>query len=323
VKAVTFDGVGGPDILHVSEVPDPVAGPREVLIDVVAAGVNRADLMQREGRYAVPADASPYLGLEVAGYIAAIGDGVTGWRVGDAVCALLAGGGYAERVVASVELLLPVPRGVDLASAAALPEVACTVWFNLVRLGRLSAGETVLIHGGGSGIGTMAIQVAVAMGARVAVTAGSGRKLERCAELGAAIAINYHYEDFVTVVRAAGGADVVLDHRNGPQLARNLAALNRNGRMIALGMEEGDLAEISLRPVLMNRLTIAGSSLRASTLAEKAGIIRDVRDNLWPLLANGRVRPVVDRILPLDEAGQAHRVVENSEHFGKVLLQVR
>jgi putative PIG3 family NAD(P)H quinone oxidoreductase len=323
VRAITAEEVGGPSVLRLSEVPDVRPGVGEVLIETVAAGVNRADLLQRAGRYTVPADAPPYLGLEVSGVISAVGPGVSEWQVGDRVCALLSGGGYAESAVASASLVFPVPDNVELVAAAALPEVVCTAWFNMVRLGRLAAQETVLIHGGGSGVGTMAVQLAVALGARVAVTAGSQRKLEGCLDLGASVAINYRTEDFVDVMTRDGGADVVLDHRNGPQLARDLSVLRRNGRLIALGMEEGDLAEFSLRPVLMNRLTITGSSLRASTPEEKAAIVEDVRTHVWPMFADGRVIPVIDRVVPLADAARAHQAIEDGEHFGKVVLATR
>ena len=319
MRAITVDSPGGPEVLRLGEVPDPVAGPGEVLLDVVATAVNRADLLQRQGFYPPPPGASTVLGLECSGRVAALGEGVTGWTVGDEVCALLAGGGYAERVAVPAGQLMPVPAGVDLVTAGGLAEVACTVWDNVVQVGRLAAGETLLVHGGGSGIGTMAIQVGRLLGARVAVTAGSAEKLERCAELGAQVLVNYREDDFVTAV---GGADVILDVIGAKYLARNLEALRPDGRLVVIGLQGGATAELNLGALLVKRASVAATGLRGRPLEQKAAICAAVVAGLWPALADGRVRPVVDRVLPLAEAAEAHRVVAASEHVGKVLLQV-
>ncbi|MYV52085.1 NAD(P)H-quinone oxidoreductase [Streptomyces sp. SID3212] len=323
MHAITIPEPGGPEALVWAEVPDPVPGEGEVLVDVVASAVNRADVLQRQGHYDPPPGSSVYPGLECAGRVAALGPGVTGWAVGDEVCALLAGGGYAEKVVVPAGQLLPVPTGVPLAEAAALPEVACTVWSNVFMLGRLTAGETLLLHGGGSGIGTMGIQVAKALGARVAVTAGGPEKLARCEELGADILIDYREQDFVAEIRKAtdgAGADVILDIVGAKYLAQNVKALAVNGRLAVIGMQGGVKAELNIGALLSKRGTITATSLRARPRAEKAAIVAAVRDNVWPLVADGRVRPIVDRTLPMAEAAEAHRVLESSTHVGKILL---
>lgn len=320
MQAITIPEYGGPGVLRPATVPDPVPGPGEVLVAVAAAGVNRADLMQRQGHYPPPPGASAYPGLECAGTVAALGDGVTGWRVGDEVCALLTGGGYAELVAVPAGQLLPVPAGLSMTDAAALPEVACTVWSNVGRLAHLTAGETLLVHGGGSGIGTHAIQVGKAVGARVLVTAGSAAKLERCRELGADVAVNYRDEDFVAVAKELGGADVILDPIGAKYLARNLDALAPNGRLVVIGMQGGRTAELDLGALLMKRGSIIATSLRARPVAEKAEIVAAVLDTVWPWVEQGLVKPVVDRVLPLAEAAEAHRVVDASEHVGKVVL---
>ncbi len=314
---------GGPERLVWSEVPDPAVGPGEVLVDVVASGVNRADVLQRQGFYDPPPGASPYPGLECAGRVAAVGPGVSGWRVGDEVCALLAGGGYAELVSVPAGQLLPVPGDVGVVAAAGLPEVACTVWSNVFELAGLRAGETLLVHGGSSGIGTMAIQLARAVGARVAVTAGSAAKLERCRALGAEILINYRESDFVEELAAAtdgAGADVILDIVGARYLASNIAALATGGRLAIIGFQGGAKAELDLRKLLAKRGSIHATSLRARPAAEKAAIVESVGEHVWPLIADGRIRPVVDRLLPLSDAAEAHRVLESSEHIGKVVL---
>lgn len=305
------------------EVPDPVAGEGEVLVEVVASAVNRADVLQRQGFYNPPPGASPYPGLECSGRIAAIGPGVSGWTVGDEVCALLAGGGYAQKVVVPAGQLLPVPEGVDLVQAAALPEVACTVWSNVFMISHLRPGETLLVHGGSSGIGTMAIQLAKAVGAKVAVTAGTKEKLERCAELGADILINYREQDFVAEVEEAtggAGADVILDNMGAKYLDRNVRTLAINGRLAIIGLQGGAKGELNIGALLHKRAAVTATSLRARPVEEKTAIVAAVREHVWPLLAAGRVRPVVDRELPMAQAAEAHRVVEESGHIGKVLL---
>ncbi|MFD5682338.1 NAD(P)H-quinone oxidoreductase [Streptomyces bacillaris] len=323
MHAITIPEPGGPEALVWAEVPDPVPGDGEVLVQVVASAVNRADVLQRQGFYDPPPGASPYPGLECAGRIVALGPGVTGWAVGDEVCALLSGGGYAEKVAVPVGQLLPVPDGVELTVAAALPEVTATVWSNVFLISHLRPGETVLIHGGSSGIGTMAIQLAKAVGARVAVTAGSPEKLARCAELGADILINYREQDFVEEVRentAGAGADVILDIVGAKYLERNVQALAVNGRLAIIGLQGGVKGELNLGALLAKRAAVTATSLRGRPLAEKAAIVAAVREHVWPLIADGVVRPVVDRTVPMADAAEAHRVLESSTHVGKVLL---
>lgn len=307
------------------EVPDPEAGEGEVLVEVVASAVNRADILQRQGFYNPPPGASAYPGLECSGRIAAIGPGVSGWSVGDEVCALLSGGGYAEKVVVPAGQLLPVPEGVELRQAAALPEVVCTVWSNVFMIAHLRPGETLLVHGGSSGIGTMAIQLAKAVGAKVAVTAGTKEKLDRCAELGADILVNYREQDFVEEIERAtdgAGADVILDNMGAKYLDRNVQALAVNGRLAIIGMQGGIMGELNIAALLNKRAAISATSLRARPLGEKAAIVAAVREHVWPLLTGGHVRPVVDREVPMSDAAAAHRVVEESGHTGKVLLVV-
>ncbi|MET9763483.1 NAD(P)H-quinone oxidoreductase [Streptomyces sp. NPDC006372] len=321
--AITIPEPGGPEALVWDEVPDPVPGEGEVLVEVTAGAVNRADILQRQGFYDPPPGGSPYPGLECSGRIAETGPGVSGWSVGDEVCALLSGGGYAEKVVVPAGQLLPVPEGVGLKEAAALPEVACTVWSNVFMIAHLRPGETLLVHGGSSGIGTMAIQLAKAVGARVAVTAGTKEKLERCAELGADILVNYREQDFVEEVRNAtdgAGADVILDNMGAKYLERNVKALAVNGRLAIIGMQGGIKAELNIGALLAKRAAISATSLRARPPAEKAAIVAAVREHVWPLFTGGHLRPVVDRELPMPEASAAHRVVEESGHIGKVLL---
>jgi putative PIG3 family NAD(P)H quinone oxidoreductase len=323
MHAITIPEPGGPEALIWAEVPDPEPGEGEVLVEVAATAVNRADILQRQGHYAPPPGASPYPGLECSGRIAAIGPGVGGWTVGDEVCALLAGGGYAEKVAVPAGQLLPVPGKVALHQAAALPEVTCTVWSNVFMVAHLRPGETLLVHGGSSGIGTMAIQLAKAVGAKVAVTAGSGEKLDRCAELGADILINYREQDFVAEIKEAtggAGADVILDNMGAKYLDRNVKALAVNGRLAIIGMQGGVKGELNIGALLAKRAAITATSLRARPLAEKAAIVAAVREHVWPLLDAGHVRPVVDREVPLREAATAHRLVEESGHIGKVLL---
>ncbi|GEJ99465.1 MULTISPECIES: NAD(P)H-quinone oxidoreductase [unclassified Streptomyces] len=323
MHAITIPEPGGPEALVWDEVPDPVPGEGEVLVEVVASAVNRADIMQRQGFYDPPPGASPYPGLECSGKIAALGPGVSGWAVGDEVCALLAGGGYAQKVVVPAGQLLPVPEGVDLRQAAALPEVVCTVWSNVFMVAHLRPAETLLVHGGSSGIGTMAVQLAKAVGARVAVTAGTKEKLDYCAQLGADILINYRDQDFVAEIKQAtggAGADVILDNMGAKYLNRNVQALAVNGRLAIIGMQGGVKGELNIGTLLSKRAAISATSLRARPLSEKAAIVAAVAEHVWPLLAGGHVRPVVDRELPMPEAAEAHRVVEASGHIGKVLL---
>ncbi|MEY9966021.1 putative PIG3 family NAD(P)H quinone oxidoreductase [Streptacidiphilus sp. MAP12-16] len=321
MRAITISEPGGPEVLVWSEVPDPAPGDGEVLVEVAASAVNRADLLQRQGFYNPPPGASPYPGLECSGRIVAVGTGVSGWAVGEEVCALLSGGGYAERVAVPAGQLLPVPKGVDLVEAAALPEVVCTVWANVFMLAHLRPGETLLVHGGSSGIGTMAIQLGKAIGAMVAVTAGSAEKLEACRALGADALINYREQDFVEAV-GPNGADVILDVIGAKYLDRNLDALAVNGRLVVIGMQGGVTAELNLGKLMAKRAAIVATSLRARPLDEKAAIVAAVREHVWPLLENGRVLPVVDRVFPLADAAEAHRLMESSTHIGKILLQV-
>ncbi|MBK6017705.1 NAD(P)H-quinone oxidoreductase [Streptomyces sp. MBT53] len=323
MHAITISEPGGPEALVWDEVPDPVAGEGEVLVEVVAGAVNRADIMQRQGFYNPPPGASPYPGLECSGRIIAVGPGVSGWSVGDEVCALLAGGGYAQKVAVPAGQLLPVPRGIDLKLAAALPEVVCTVWSNVFMVAHLRPAETLLVHGGSSGIGTMAIQLGKAVGAKVAVTAGTKEKLDYCAELGADILVNYREQDFVAEIeRATGGAgaDVILDNMGAKYLDRNVQALAVNGRLAIIGLQGGIKAELNIAALLGKRAAISATSLRARPLGEKAAIVAAVREHVWPLIESGQVRPVVDRELPMSEAAAAHQVVEDSGHIGKVLL---
>lgn len=323
MKAVVVTAPGGPEALTLQDVPDPVARPGEVVLTVTAAGVNRADLMQRMGHYPPPPGAPAWPGLECSGTVSQVGEGVVGWAVGDQACALLSGGGYAEQVAVPAEQLLPIPTGVDLVDAAALPEVTCTVWSNVFMLAGLRPEEVLLVHGGSSGIGTMAIQLARQIGARVAVTAGTPDKLARCAELGAGILVDYREQDFVQEVRDATGghgADVVLDNMGAKYLARNVDVLATNGRLVVIGLQGGRSAELDLGVLLSKRAAVLATSLRARPAAEKASIVASVREHVWPLVSDGVVRPVVFERLPLDQAAQAHRLLEGSTHVGKVLL---
>ena len=320
--AITIPEPGGPEALLWAEVPDPEPGPGEVVVDVRASGVNRADLLQRQGHYPPPRGASPYPGMECSGVISAIAPDVTGWDVGQEVCALLAGGGYAERVAVPAGQLLPVPANVDLVDAAGLPEVACTVWSNVVQLARLGLGETLLVHGGGSGIGTFAIQLGTALGAKVLATARPS-KHERLRELGAAGVIDYSSEDFVELTRLATdgrGADVILDIMGGSYLGRNVSALATDGRIVIIGMQGGRKGELDVSALMAKRGSVAATTLRARSVEGKSAIVRGVRDEVWPLVESGAVGPIIDRRLPLAQAAEAHRIVESSDHLGKVLL---
>lgn len=324
MRAITLEGFGGPEVLTVANVPDPTPGPGEVLIDVSAIGVNRADLLQRQGNYPPPPGALAWPGLECSGYVIELGAGVDVSWLGRPVCALLSSGGYAEQVVAPIGQVMPLPHGVDLITSAALPEVACTVWSNVVMLGQLKVDEWLLIHGGSSGIGTHAIQVARALGAHVAATAGSAAKLQACADLGAELVINYREQDFVEVVKAeTPGIDVILDNMGAAYLPRNVKALTTGGRLLVIGLQGGAKGELDLGALLMKRASVTATSLRARTIEQKAEICNAVVEQVWPLVATGKVRPVVHAILPFESAAEAHRVLEGSEHIGKVLLQVR
>jgi putative PIG3 family NAD(P)H quinone oxidoreductase len=321
--AITVPTPGGPDALVAAEVPDPTPGPDEVLLDIVAAGVNRADLLQRQGHYPPPPGAPAYPGLECSGRVAAVGADVTGWAVGDEACALLSGGGYAARVAVPAGQLLPVPAGVSLVDAAALPEVACTVWSNVFMTAALAPGEWLLVHGGSSGIGTMAIQLAHALGAHVAVTAGSAQKLEVCRSLGAEVLVNYRDEDFVEAVKTAtggAGVDVILDNMGAKYLARNVDALAAYGRLVVIGLQGGTRAELDLGALLRKRATVVATSLRARPAPEKAAIVAAVREHVWPLVVSGAVRPIIHARMPFAQAPDAHRLLESSTHIGKVLL---
>ena len=323
MQAVIITEPGGPEVLQWEEVPDPVPGPGEVLIDVAAAGVNRADLLQRQGLYPPPPGAPPYPGMEVSGRIESVGADVTGWQPGDEVCALMAGGGYAEKVAVPAGQVLPVPGGLTVVDAAALPETTCTVYSNLVLVGELRAGQTMLVHGGASGIGTTAIQLGKALGARVICTAGSPAKLERCRELGADVAISYRDEDFVEVVKdvtGGHGADVILDIMGASYLARNLAALATEGRLVIIGRQGGNRAELDLGLLQSKRASIHATTLRNQPVAEKSAIVAGVIDQVWPLVSAGTVIPIIHELVPMAEAGQAHRLLEEGDHTGKVLL---
>jgi NADPH2:quinone reductase len=324
--AVTLPGDGE---LRWAEVPEPTVGPGEVLIEVTAAGVNRADILQAQGNYPPPPGASDILGMECSGVVAGVGPEVTGWSAGDQVCALLAGGGYAERVVAPADHLLPVPPGVDLIHAAGLPEAACTVWSNLVMAAGLRAGDVLLVHGGSSGIGTMATQVGVALGATVAVTASRESGLRACERLGASIVINYAREDFVARIRESTdghGADVILDIVGAKYLQRNVDALAEFGRLVIIGMQGGRRGELDIGTLMGKRASVIGTTLRSRRTAgpgSKAEVVRAVRDHVWPLIAAGRVVPVVESVLDVREAGEAHRRLTEGGHVGKIVLAVR
>ncbi|GAA2009649.1 NAD(P)H-quinone oxidoreductase [Nocardiopsis rhodophaea] len=325
MHAIVINEPGDADVLAWREVPDPVPGLGEVLVDVTATAVNRADVAQRQGTYPPPPGASEYPGLECSGSIAALGPGTedSGWSVGDEVCALLTGGGYAERVAVPVGQLLPIPSGVSLVEAATLPEVACTVWSNLHMVAGLRAGETLLVHGGGSGIGTFAVQLGSALGARVIVTAGSEAKLDRCRELGAAVGINYREEDFAARIRdetGGSGVDVILDIMGGSYLESNIRSLAIGGRLVIIGLMGGRKTEIDLGRMLVKRLSVHATTLRSRPVEEKARIVAGVAEQVWPLVEAGTVRPVLDQTLPLPQAADAHRIMEASTHVGKIVL---
>ena len=322
MRAVTAPDPGGPEALTVTELPDPEPGPGEVVIDVVASAVNRADTMQRQGFYPPPEGASDVLGLECSGRISAVGAGVDGWSTGDEVCALLAGGGYAEKVAVPAGQVMPVPPGVDLKAAGAIPEVACTVWSNVFMLAGLQPDETLLVHGGAGGIGNFAIQLAKAVGARVLTTAGSAEKVELCESLGADRAINYHDEDFVEVVKDLGGADVILDNMGAKYLARNISALATQGRLVIIGMQGGAKAELDISALLRKRAAVLATTLRARPTEEKAAICTSVVEHVWPLISEGKVQSFVHEEVPFEEAARAHELMESGSHSGKILLTV-
>ncbi len=323
MRAVIASEPGGPEVLTVTQLDDPTPAPGEVVIDVVGTAVNRADTLQRQGLYPPPKGASDVLGLECSGRVSAVGAQVGQWRVGDEVCALLAGGGYAEKVAVPAGQVMPVPDGTDLVTAGALPEVACTVWSNVFMVAGLQAGETLLVHGGAGGIGTMAIQLAHALGARVVTTAGSAEKLDLCRSLGADVTIDYHQQDFVEEVRSATqgrGADVILDNMGAAYLGRNVDALATQGRLVIIGMQGGTKAELNIGKLLGKRGAVIATSLRARPLEEKAAICAAVVEHVWPLVADGTVKPIVHTTLPLEQAGAAHRLMEDSGHVGKIVL---
>ncbi len=323
MRAVIAPEPGGFDALVLTDLPEPEPGPGEVVIDMRATAVNRADTMQRQGFYPPPPGASEVLGLECSGTISALGPDVEGWQVDDEVCALLAGGGYGERVVVPAGQVMPVPDGVDLVTAGALPEVACTVWSNVFMVAGLQPEDTLLVHGGAGGIGTMAIQLAHALGARVVTTAGSAEKLDVCRSLGADVAVNYHDEDFVEAVHAATdghGADVILDNMGASYLDRNIDALAIEGRLVVIGMQGGAKAELNLGKLLPKRAAVIATTLRSRPVAEKAAICAAVVEHVWPLVAQGQVRPMVHTTMPLEEVAAAHRLMEEGGHIGKIVL---
>ncbi|KAJ7562208.1 hypothetical protein O6H91_03G059000 [Diphasiastrum complanatum] len=320
MKAIVIREPGGPEVLELREVPDPEVHDGEVLIKVAAAGVNRADTSQRKGQYPPPPGAPVYPGLECSGVIEAVGSGVENWKVGDEVCALLSGGGYAEKVAVSAGQLLPIPKGISLQDAASFPEVACTVWSTIFMTSHLSSGESVLIHGGTSGIGTFAIQIAKYIGAKVFTTAGSEEHLLECAKLGADVMINYKKEDFVVCVKnETNGKDVILDIMGASYFQRNLDSLSLDGRLFIIGFQGGNSGEFNLGPLLMKRLTVSGAGLRSRTTKNKAQIVAEVLANVWPAIEQGKVKPIIYKALPLEDAAEAHRLIEG-DHMGKILL---
>ncbi|KAG0476379.1 hypothetical protein HPP92_012793 [Vanilla planifolia] len=323
MRAVEITTFGGPEVLELREVGEPEVTDGEVLIRVEAAGVNRADTIQRRGSHPPPDGASPYPGLEVSGTVVAVGSSVNRWKVGDQVCALLGGGGYAEKVAVPAGQVLPIPKGISVKDAASLVEVACTVWSTVFMTSHLTAGETFLVHGGSSGIGTFAIQIAKYYGIRVFVTAGSEEKLAACKNLGADVCINYKTEDFVARVKeetGGKGVDVILDSIGAAYLQRNLDSLNVDGRLFIIGFLGGTVAEVNLGRILARRLTIQAAGLRNRSIENKAAIVSAVEKHVWPAVEAGKVKPVVYKTLPLSEAAEAHRILESSAHIGKILL---
>ncbi|MCA1285037.1 NAD(P)H-quinone oxidoreductase [Salipiger bermudensis] len=322
MRAVEISEPGGPEVLRPTTRPVPQPGHGEVVIQVAWAGVNRPDALQRAGRYAPPAGASDLPGLEASGIVSAVGPGVTWPAVGDAVCALLPGGGYAEYVATPAVHCLPVPEGMGLREAACLPETYFTVWSNVFQRGALKAGERFLVHGGSSGIGTTAIQLAHVMGARVFATAGSAEKCAACLSLGAERAINYREEDFVEVLRAEGGADLILDMVGGDYIPRNVKTLADDGRLVQIAFLQAPKVELNFVHLMVRRLTITGSTLRPQSVEAKARIASSLREHVWPLLNAGRIGPVMDSEVPLEKASEAHARMESSAHVGKIVLKV-
>jgi NADPH2:quinone reductase len=323
MTAIGIDRPGGPEVLVPQTRPVPHPRPEEILVRVAAAGVNRPDVLQRQGGYPPPPGAPDIPGLEIAGEVVAAGASVRRFKAGDRVCALVAGGGYAPYCVVHEDNALPVPAGLTLTEAAGLPETFFTVWTNVFERGRLAAGETILVHGGTSGIGTTAIMLAKAFGARVVATAGSAEKCEACRALGADVAVNYRDEDFVAATKAATGgkgADVILDMVGGPYVQRNLEAAAMDGRIVQIAFLQGAKVQIDLTRLMLKRLTLTGSTLRSRSVAEKAAIARQLEDKVWPLLAGGGIRPVIHATLPLDKASEAHALMESSAHIGKIVL---
>jgi putative PIG3 family NAD(P)H quinone oxidoreductase len=327
MRFVSHGRGGTAEVLEIAETATPIPGPREVLLEVEYAGVNRPDILHRSGTYPPPPGASPILGLEVSGHVVARGAEVDEWKVGDSVCALTPGGGYAEYCLADASHCLAVPRGLDLKQAAALPENLFTVWHNLIERGRLKAGETVLVHGGSSGIGYMAVQLAKQYGAEVLATVGSDQKAELCRKLGADLVINYRTRDFVAEIEnhiGKHGVNVILDIVGGDYLPRNVGLLAPEGRLVQIAFLQGSkVSEFDFLPVMVRRLTITGSTLRPRTVEQKAAIARSLRDRVWPLLETGKVKVVIHHIFPLAQVGDAHRQMEQGQHLGKILLQVR
>lgn len=326
MRAIVITEPGGPEVMAWTEVDDVHPGPGEVLVDVTATAVNRADLLQRQGFYPPPPGAPAWPGLECSGRISALGDGVTSLQIGQEVCCLLSGGGYAEQVVVPIGQVMPIPAGVDLVTAASLPEVVGTVWSNLVMTAHLRSGDWLLIHGGGSGIGTMAIQIARALGVRIAVTAGSQAKLDACAALGAEVLINYREQDFVEVMReetGGQGVDVILDNMGAKYLSRNIEALARRGRLVIIGLQGGVTSEIDLGLMLRKSASVQATTLRARPAHEKAEICQEVERHVWPWFAAGLVHPVVDRVMPIEQAAEAHAALDAGEATGKIVLTVR
>ncbi|WP_329538082.1 NAD(P)H-quinone oxidoreductase (plasmid) [Streptomyces sp. NBC_01450] len=316
MKAISIKEPGGPEVLEWIEAEDPLPAAGEVVVDVAASAVNRADVAQRMGRYPVPPGASPHPGLEVSGRISAVGEGVTGWQVGDEVCALLAGGGYAQKVAVPAGQLLTVPKGIGLVEAAALPEAVTTVWSNIVMTGKLKEGETFLMHGGAGGVGTMAIQIAKAIGARVVTTVGGPEKAARARELGADLAIDHRKQDFTE----HGPYDVILDVIGGQYLERNVRSLATDGRLVVIGLQDGLEGQLNLGELVFKRASIHGTTLRARPVTQKAAIVAEVQKEVWPLIENGAVQLVIDQIVPMAEAAEAHRLLDLGQHIGKILL---
>jgi putative PIG3 family NAD(P)H quinone oxidoreductase len=323
MRAVVVPEPGGPDALTMTELPDPLPGAGEVVIDLAATAINRADLLQRQGFYPPPPGSSDVIGLECSGTISAVGDDAGPWERGDEVCALLAGGGYAEKVLVPAGQVMPVPAGVSLVEAAALPEVACTVWCNVFMLAALQQGETLLVHGGAGGIGTFAIQLAKAVGARVVTTVGSPEKAAVVRDLGADLVVEYKHQDFVEEVRPLGGADVILDNMGAAYLERNVEALATEGRLVVIGLQGGVKGELNLSALMGKRAAIIATTLRARPVAEKATICAAVVEHVWPLVESGLVKPVVHSTFPLEQAAAAHRTIEAGDNVGKVLLTAR